>query len=312
MVHKRHRDLVHRWEGNPIITIEDISFQCANISNAGAIKMKGEYILLLTIQGLEGLHSIYLARSSDGVDFNIEDHPVLSPSSEGPDVEYDQLGVLDARITRLGNRFYISYDAIGPHGYRIGLARTEDFDSIERLGFVSEPDMKGGVLFPRKIKGKYARLERPWESGSVWISFSKDLIYWGEAEVVLTPRGGFWDCDRIGVATPPQLIDQGWLLIYYGVKHTSAGPLFRLGAAILDSENPANVVARTDEPILSPREYYERIGDLPNLVFSCGAIIEPDNEVKLYYGASNSCIALGTTSVTRIVEACLNGGEVAS
>jgi predicted GH43/DUF377 family glycosyl hydrolase len=311
MVHKRHRDLVHRWEGNPIITIEDLSFRCADISNAGAIKLRGEYILLVTIQSLEGLHSIYLARSSDGIDFNVESDPFIYPTKNGPEAEYDRLGVLDARIVRLGNRYYISYDAFGPHGYRLGLARTEDFKSVERLGFISEPDMKGGVLFSRKINGFYARLERPWESGSIWMSVSKDLAYWGRAEVILTPRGGFWDCDRVGVAAPPLLIDQGWLLIYYGVKHTSAGPLFRLGAAILDSDNPMQVIARTDEPILSPREYYERIGDLPNLVFSCGAIIESDGEVKLYYGASNSCIALGITSVTRIVEACMNGEEVA-
>ena len=312
MVHKRHRDLVHRWEGNPIITIEDLSFQCADISNAGAIKLRGEYILLMTVQSLEGLHSIYLARSSDGVDFNIESEPFLYPAKNGPEAEYDRLGVLDARIVRLGNKYYISYDAVGPHGYRLGLARTEDFKSVERLGFISEPDMKGGVLFSRKINGLYARLERPWESGSIWMSVSKDLVYWGRAEVILTPRGGFWDCDRVGIASPPLLINHGWLLIYYGVKHTSAGPLFRLGAAILDSDNPAQVIARTDEPILSPREYYERVGDLPNLVFSCGAIIESDGEVKLYYGAANSCIALGVTSVTRIVEACLNGEEVGS
>jgi predicted GH43/DUF377 family glycosyl hydrolase len=101
-------------------------------------------------------------------------------------------------------------------------------------------------------------------------------------------------------------VDQGWLIIYYGVKRTSAGPLFRLGVAILDARNPARVIGRTDEPILSPRERYERIGDLPNLVFSCGAVIEPDGEMKLYYGASNSCIAVGTTSVDRIVAACMN------
>ncbi|GAI48214.1 unnamed protein product, partial [marine sediment metagenome] len=148
--------------------------------------------------------------------------------------------------------------------------------------------------------------ERPWEGGSIWLSYSQDLEYWGWSEVILAPRGGYWDCDRVGVATSPMKIDQGWLIIYYGVKHTAAGPLFRLGAAILEARNPARVIGRTDEPILSPREYYERIGDLPNLVFSCGAVIEPDNEVKLYYGASNSCIAVGTTPVERIVAACSN------
>ncbi|MFB0517372.1 MAG: glycoside hydrolase family 130 protein [Candidatus Neomarinimicrobiota bacterium] len=305
MPKKRSRDLIHRWEGNPIITIEDLSFPCADISNAGVVKFGGEYILLLTIQSLEGFYYIYPARSKDSQHFEIGNKPVLAPSKKGPTAVYDQMGVLDARVTRLGNYYYISYDALGPHGYRLVLARTQDFKSFERLGFISEPDVKGGALFPRKIRGKYARLERPWEGGSIWISFSEDLKYWGWSEVVMTPRGGYWDCDRIGVATPPMKIEQGWLLIYYGVKHTSAGPLFRLGAAILDTRNPVSVLGRTDEPILSPREYYERIGDLPNLVFSCGAIIESDDEVKLYYGSSNSCIAMGTTMVEKIVAACM-------
>ncbi|MBA7606751.1 MAG: glycosidase [Calditrichaeota bacterium] len=306
MMKKRSRDLIHRWESNPIITIENLTFPCADISTAGAIKIDGEYILLLTIQSLEGFYSIYPARSMDGYHFEVSDEPVLTPSRNGPASVYDRMGVLDARVVRLGTEYYVSYDALGPHGYRLALARTVDFKDFERLGFISEPDNKGGVLFPKKIKGKYVRLERPWEGGSIWLSYSQDLEYWGWSEVVLTPRGGYWDCDRVGVATPPMKVDQGWLIIYYGVKRTSAGPLFRLGVAILDARNPARVIGRTDEPILSPREKYERIGDLPNLVFSCGAVIEPDGEMKLYYGASNSCIAVGTTTIDRIVAACMN------
>ncbi len=302
----RGRDLIHRWEGNPIITIDDPPFACADIGSAGAVRVGHEYILLVTIQSLEGFYSIYPARSRDGYQFVVSDKPVLTPSEKDPAATYDRQGVLDARITKLGKEYFVSYDAWGPHGYRLALAKTEDFKTYKRLGFISEPDMKGGVLFPRKIKGKYARIERPWEGGSIWIAYSDDLEYWGWEDVVLTPRGGYWDCDRVGVGAPPMRIEAGWLIIYYGVKHTSAGPLFRLGAAILDSRNPARVIGRTDEPILSPRENYERIGDLPNLVFSCGAIIEPDGEIKLYYGASNSCIAVGITTVENIVEACWN------
>jgi predicted GH43/DUF377 family glycosyl hydrolase len=303
MTKKHSRDLVHRWEENPIITIENLSFPCADISNAGAIKVDKEYILLLTIQSLEGFYSIYQARSMDGYHFKVMDKPVFAPSKEGL---YDRIGVLDARIVRLGRDYYVSFDALGSHGYRLALARTTDFQTFEQLGFISEPDMKGGVLFPRKLKGRYARLDRPWEGGSIWISYSKDLEYWGWSEVILTPRGGYWDCNRVGVAAPPIQIEQGWLIIYYGIKDTSAGPLFRLGAVILDSSNPVKILGRTDEPILSPREYYERVGDLPNLVFSCGAIVEPDNQIKLYYGASNSCIAVGTVTVEKIVTACTN------
>jgi len=298
-------DIVRRWEGNPIITIDDLPFRCIDICNAGAVKVDEEYILLLTIQRLEGHYLIYPARSSDGYHFKVNDQPLLSPSQEEPYLIYEERGVLDARIVLLEDVYYICYDALGRHGYRAGLARTEDFKTVQHIGLISEPDTKGSVLFPGKIKGKYARLGRPWEGRSIWISYSEDLEYWGWSEVVISPRGGFWDSDRIGMATPPMKIDQGWLIIYYGIKQTSAGPLFRLGAVILDAENPTKILGRTNIPILSPREDYERIGDVSNLVFSCGAIIEPDDKVKLYYGAANSCISIGTTRVQDIVQACL-------
>ncbi|RKY62790.1 MAG: glycosidase [Candidatus Latescibacterota bacterium] len=304
MLKRQGIDIVYRWEGNPIITIEDLSFKCSDICNAGAVKVDGEYMLLVTIQNLEGRYSIYPAKSTDGYHFEVEDEPIMSPAKEEPYKMYEELGVLDARVVPLEGVYYISYDAFGHHGYRLGLARTEDFKTIQRVGLMSEPDTKGGVLFPRRIRGKYARLERPWEGGSIWVTYSDDLEYWGSSEVVMTPRPGFWDSNRIGVATPPIETDQGWLFMYYGVRQTSAGPLFRIGAAILDLEDPSKVLGRTNVPILSPREEYERIGDVPNIVFSCGAIVEPDGEVKLYYGAANSCICMGTTKVQDIITAC--------
>ncbi|MBN2308906.1 MAG: glycoside hydrolase family 130 protein [Candidatus Hydrogenedentes bacterium] len=307
MPKRRSRDLIHRWEGNPVITLDDLSFPVTDICNAGAIKLDGEYVLLVTIQNLQGDYSVHVARSKNGYDFDVNDKPLLRPMREGPGPHYSEHGVLDARITPLEGTYYLAYDAVSGHGYRLGLARTKDFVQIENLGLVSLPDTKAGALFPTKIKGKYARFERPWEGGSIWISYSDDLTYWGWSEVVMTPRGGFWDYHRIGCASPPMEIDLGWLIIYYGIKETSGGPLFRLGAAILDRENPAEQVGRTNVPILAPREEYERIGDVPNLVFSCGAVLEPNNEVKLYYGAANSCICIGTTKLERIVEACLKG-----
>ena len=305
MQKNRGRDIVHRWRGNPIITIDDLPFQCGDIRNAAAVKIAGEYILLITIQSLEGFYCIYPARSPDGYYFVLDNKPIIAPSQKEPYAIYEEYGVLDPRIVQIENTYYISYDAYGPHGDRLGLARTTDFLTVERLSFISEPDTKCGVLFPRKIKGKYARLERPWEGRSIWITYSDDLEYWGSSDVVITPRGGFWDSDRVGVAAPPVEIDNGWLALYYGVKQTSAGPLIRIGAAILEAENPSSVVSRTNIPILSPREEYERIGDVPNIVYTCGAIFESDL-VKLYYGAANSCICVGIVKIQDIVNACFN------
>ncbi|MFC1650599.1 glycoside hydrolase family 130 protein [Candidatus Latescibacterota bacterium] len=305
MKKSRGRDIVHRWRGNPILTVDDLSFQCGDIRNAAAIKIDGEYILLLSIQSSEGFYCIYPARSPDGYYFIVDDKPILTPSKEEQYAVYEEYGVLDPRIVQVENTYYISYDAYGPHGDRLGLACTVDFKTVERLGLISAPDTKCGVLFPRKFNGKFARLERPWEGRSLWISYSDDLKYWGSAEVVMTPRGGFWDNSRIGAAAPPFEIDRGWLSLYYGVKQTSAGPLIRIGATILEAENPSSVIARTNVPILSPREEYERIGDVPNIVYTCGAIYESDL-VKIYYGAANSCICVGVAEVQDIVNACFD------
>ena len=303
------RDIVHRWEGNPFIAPEDLSFRCSNILSAGVTRLDGRIVLLITIESLEGTYFIYPAWSKDGYRFDVDDKPLIAPSADERFAAYEEQGVLDPRVTCLEGTYYVCYDADSVYGYRIALARTTDFKTIERIGLVSEPDTKGGALFPRKIKGKYARLERPWETRSIWVSFSEDLEFWGESEIVMAPRGGFWDSSRLGAATPPVEIDEGWLIIYYGVKDTSAGPLFRLGAAILDRENPADVVGRTNVPILAPRENYERVGYINNLVFSCGAIFEETGDVRIYYGAAKSGLCIGTTRVETIVKTCLESAE---
>jgi len=164
---------------------------------------------------------------------------------------------------------------------------------------------------PEKVNGLYARLDRPIGGGvgSVWISYSPDLINWGRSEFVFAPRARFWDCYRIGASAPPILTDKGWLEIYHGVKMTSAGPIYRIGAIMLDKDNPAKVLGRGVAPLLSPREDYERIGDVGNVVFACGAIVEDDGEVKIYYGAADTsiCVAFGT--LDEIIDSCFNGHD---
>lgn len=304
------RDVIHRYQGNPIIGIEDLPLPCSDIWNAGVTKFQNEFLLLLTVESQEGQASIYPARSADGEHFSVAQKPLLSSCTCDVCSCYKTYGVRDPRITQLDGTYYITYVAASKCGQRVGLARTEDFQTVEEMPYVSEPDNKSAVLFPKKIQGRYAVLERPSEGASIWISFSEDLVYWGHSTVVMTPRSGHWDYHRIGAACPPMEIEQGWLLIYYGEKHTSAGPLVRLGAAILDREDPSRVLARSNIPILAPRERYERIGDVGNVVFSCGALIDDNSRLILYYGASDSCICLGTCTLDSILEVCRKSQEV--
>lgn len=304
------RDVIHRYQGNPIIGIEDLPLPCNDIWNAGVTKFQNKFLLLLTVQSMEGLASIYPAHSVDGEHFSVAAEPLLSACKCEVCRCYKTYGVRDPRITQVDGTYYITYVAASECGQRVGLARTEDFQSVEEMPYISQPDNKSAALFPKKIGGRYAVLERPSEGASIWISFSDDLVYWGQSTVVMTPRSGYWDYHRIGAACPPIEIEQGWLLIYYGEKHTSAGPLVRLGAAVLDREDPSRVLARSNIPILAPRERYERIGDVGNVVFSCGAVIEDTNNVMLYYGASDSCICLGTCTLDSILEVCRKSQEV--
>jgi len=305
---RQRRDLFHRWEGNPALKLTDLPFPVIDIRNAGAVKVGDRYILLLTIEALDGRARIFRAESADGYHFEVDPEPVLAPTYKEPFFVYELNGVEDPRVTLLEGTYYVMYTANSPLGLRLAIARTEDFRSFERIALVSQPDTKHGALFPEKINGRYARLERPREGGSIWIAYSDDLEYWGDMHRVMGPRHGFWDFHRIGPSTPPLRVDEGWLFVYYGVKRTSAGPLFRLGAAVVDGDDPSKIKGRTDIPVLAPREDYERIGDVNNLVFSCGAIVE-DGSMKLYYGGADSCICVGNARVKQIVSRCLNNKE---
>lgn len=311
MKHKYRHDVVRRFEGNPLITIDDIPFPCNTVFNAACAKHEGQYILLLRVEDLTGRSVFALARSDDGYHFELEDEPVMTPCQEkGCFMEYEKKGIEDPRITKIDGIYYIMYTAVSPYGPLLALAKTEDFKTFDRIALVSQPENKDGVLFPEKINGKYARLDRPVAGGlgNIWISYSDDLIYWGDSRCVMKIRDDHWDSWRIGASSQPIKIDGGWLIIYHGVKAASGGPIYRLGAALLSKDDPSKVMCRTAIPILSPREYYERVGDVNNVVFSCGAILEDDGEeLKIYYGASDTSICLATGNVNELMQFCTIG-----
>jgi len=301
---KMGRDLLHRWEGNPAITVEDVPFRANTVFNGTPmVTENGEILLLLRVEGQQGYSVFALARSKDGLHFEVDPQPVMLPAREGPYAKYESKGIEDPRATFLEGSWYVVYTAAGDWGPRIVLARTENFIDYQRLGIISEPGNKDGLLFPRKISGRYARFDRPIGRGrgSIWVSYSKDLLHWGDHQVVIMPRGGFWDDYRIGASVPPIETEEGWLEIYHGVKMTSAGPIYRIGTVLLDLEDPSKVIKRSDAPVLSPREYYERIGDVGNVCFACGAVIDDSGKMKIYYGAADTSICVATTTLGELM-----------
>lgn len=304
------RDVFHRWEGNPCLGVEDIPFRCNAVFNGTAVKLGDEYLLLLRIEGQRGRSFFGLARSQDGYRFEVEEQPVLLPASDGVFGKYEEMGIEDPRATFLEGSYYIMYTAYSGYGTRIAIACTDDFHHFERIALSSEPGNKDGVLFPERIGGQYVRLDRPigLEVGSIWISYSNDLYSWGHSKVLLSPRSGYWDSFRVGASVPPIRTSQGWLELYHGTKMTSSGPIYRAGAALFDLKDPSQVLGVCSVPLLSPREDYERIGDVGNVVFPCGAIVEDDGEVKMYYGAADTYLCVATARLDDLVKWAVNDG----
>lgn len=301
----RKTDVITRHKDNPIITVDDFECSCSHICNAGAVKFEDDYLLLVTIEDMRGSKSLFLTRSKDPFSFEVDCEPFIESSKVGRLAKYERYGIMDPKITKIDDMYYITYTAMSQYGFRLALAETADFNSMRKRGFISEPDTKGGMLFPEKINGKYVKLEMPKDGGQIWISYSDDLSYWGGYDQVMAPRGGFWDAHKVGPAVPPiRVADGRWLLIYYGVKSTSGGPIARIGAAFLDGKDPSKVISRTNIPLISPRALHERVGDIFNVVSSCGGILE-DDRLILYYGAANSCICAGTTTIQEIEDDCI-------
>ncbi len=305
-------DIFRRWEGNPVLSLEDIPFRCNTVFNGTPVKKDGVYYLLIRVEGQQGYSFFALATSENGYHFDVEPEPVFLPARTGPYAPYETLGIEDPRATCIDGEYYIVYTAASGHGPRMVLLKTEDFHTYERIGIISEPGNKDGLLFPEKINGQYARLDRPigLGVGSIWISYSNDLLSWGNSKVLLTPRAGYWDQTRVGASVPPIRTQKGWLNLYHGFKMTSGGPIYRAGSALMDLEDPSKLIARSSIPVLSPREDYERIGDIGNVVFACGAVVEDDGEIKMYYGAADTCIGVATAKLDEVIELTLANGDV--
>ena len=298
-----------RFYKNPIIKRTDIPYPSNTVFNAAACKYGDEYILLLRVEDLEGKSHLTIARSKDGTNFTVDEKPWIEPSSDPHYEQYERYGVEDPRITQLEGTYYITYTAFGPYGVRIGIGKTEDFKKFERISLATEVDNKDGVLFPEKINGKYVLITRPGglggQRGDIWISFSSDMVYWGRSRLLIYPRPGGWGSQKLGASTPPVKTEEGWLIFYHGVKQTGVGKIYRVGAAILDLEKPYVIRGRTSHFILGPEELYERIGDVPNVVFPCGVILEEDGTIRMYYGVADTAIAMATAKVDDVVKLCL-------
>jgi predicted GH43/DUF377 family glycosyl hydrolase len=246
---------------------------------------------------LTSISHLRLARSRDGIHFEIEKKPALAPTNE-----YETFGIEDPRITFINDTYYVNYVAVCPHGVTTCLASTKDFSSFERHGVIFHPENKDVALFPEKADGKYYALHRPvsplFEKNDIWIAESADLICWGNHRHLMGPREGYWDETKTGASAVPFKIDKGWLEIYHGADRDNR---YCLGAVLLDAKQPWKIIARTDKPILEPQADYEIEGFFGNVVFSCGLLYEED-KLKIYYGVADTSIAHAEIALQDVLE----------
>jgi beta-1,2-mannobiose phosphorylase / 1,2-beta-oligomannan phosphorylase len=235
---------------------------------------------------LTALSHLRLARSRDGVHFQIDTAPALFPENA-----YETFGIEDPRISLIDGTYYINYVGVSRLGIVTALASTTDFQGYQRLGVIFPPDNKDVEIFPEKIHGKYYALHRPSTSAfgrpEIWLADSPDLLRWGNHRHLIGQRENNWENGRIGGSAVPFRTQQGWLAIYHGANRDNR---YSLAALLLDLDDPGKVLARSATPILEPQEDYERYGFFDNVVFSCGALYE-DGLVKIYYGAADTSMA---------------------
>ncbi len=301
--------LVERYLNNPILTKDDVPYPVETVHNAGVVKYKDRYIMLFRSHLRNGRSIIGIAESGDGFRFTVRPEPFMTPYKEGVFAAYEEFGVEDPRICNLEGAYLITYSAYSRYGVRICLAETGDFKSAVRLGFITQADHRNVVIFPEKINGRYARFDRPHTEHmpwSIWISYSLDLLHWGDSRVIVRPEPYHWDGMKIGPGATPIKTDKGWLVIYHGVFETMGGAVYRLGVALLDLCDPSRVLGVADDWILQPEDPWEVTGYVQNVVFCCGAVPEEDGIIKIYWGGADTVMCAGTAKISDLVDLCLN------
>jgi len=298
---------IKKYSKNPIITKENVPFKVNSIFNAGAVKYEDKYLLLCRVEMPNGRSSLVLARSDNGYDFAIANKPCLTPEDHKDCYEYVNWGIEDPRITRVGDTFYLTYTGYSKYEPLVILAETKNFINFLIHGPITEPSNKDCAIFPEKIDGYYWKVDRPSAEirNDIWISKSPDLFHWGSYRVLMEPTLGTWEHHKIGSSSNPIKTDEGWLMLYHGVRELTYGAMYKLGVVLLDLEKPWLVKGKTSEPIIVPDYDFERVGDVGNVVFSNGWIEEPDGEIKIYYSGADLNICLATTTKDYLVSICL-------
>lgn len=302
--------------------------------NPAAFYAEGKIHILYRAQGHDLISSIGYASSKDGMTIDERlDSPVFHPQevfetfqkANPSQVEQKYVsgggiaGCEDPRVTLIDDRVFMTYVAFdGASPPRVALTSIDLKDFLakrwlwERPVLISPPGVvdKSAVIFPEKVKGKYVIMHRIFPD--ILIDYVSDLNFdgstWLKTIHRIQPRENMWDSRKIGAGAPPIKTPEGWLLIYYGVDDRDDRQ-YKMGAMLLDLENPEKVLYRSSTPILEPEDWYENSGFKPGIVYPCGAV-QVGEKVFVYYGGADCVVCVASRNLTDFIDALKSNHEL--
>ena len=297
-----------RSSRNPIIARDHLP-RSNSIFNSAVVPFRDGYAGVFRVDDRRRTMNVHAGRSRDGVTWEIDEQPIsfVPADDRVREIQQDFTHAYDPRMTWLEDRYYVTW-CNGYHGPTIGVGYTHDFETFHQLENAFLPFNRNGVLFPRRIGDSYAMLSRPSDNGhtpfgDIFYSESPDLTHWGRHRHVLATAPWSWESTKIGAGPTPIETAQGWLLVYHGVLTSCNGFVYSMGAALLDLDQPWRVVARGQDYLLSPQVHYEQIGDVPNVVFPCAALVERENDrLTIYYGGADTVVCLAHGHLSEILD----------
>ena len=300
-------DVLWRYSANPVIP-RDLLPDSNSTFNSAVVPFKDGYAGVFRVDDKNRRMTLHVGFSKDGLKWEMNPGTI---KFEGAAPEVAEWGYgYDPRVAEIDGRYYVSW-CNDHHGPTIGLAWTDDFVTFHQLENAFLPYNRNGVLFPKKINGRFAMLSRPSDTGhtafgDIFYSESPDLEFWGRHRHVMAPaefKESAWQCMKIGAGPVPIETSEGWLLIYHGVLHSCNGYVYAFGSALLDLEQPWKVLARSGQYLISPREIYELTGDVPNVTFPCASLHDPETgRIAVYYGCADTVTGLAFGYIPKIIE----------
>jgi beta-1,4-mannooligosaccharide/beta-1,4-mannosyl-N-acetylglucosamine phosphorylase len=296
-----------RYSANPIIQ-RDLLPDSNSIFNSAVVPFGKGFAGVFRCDDKNRRMTLHAGFSDDGVNWKINEEQLHFDCND------DEIGEwvygYDPRVCFIDDRYYVTW-CNGYHGPTIGVAWTTDFNTFHQMENAFLPYNRNGVMFPRKISGKYAMLSRPSDTGhtafgDIFYSDSPDMEYWGHHRHVMSPAAfevSAWQCMKIGAGPVPIETSEGWLLFYHGVLRSCNGYVYSFGSALLDIDEPWKVICRSGQYLVSPQKEYECVGDVPNVCFPCAELHDPvTGKVAIYYGCADTVTGLAFGYIQEIIE----------